>query len=72
MLQLGELLCLTPLPSLCGIGLGDDLRSDYPDNAALLLGILLEAAEKLPPSLSEHDLDRFKNRGRKSLKEFSN
>jgi hypothetical protein len=70
MLQLGELLCLTPLPSLCGIGLGDDLRSDYPDNAALLLGILVEAVEKLPPSLSENDLVRLKNRGMKTLKEM--
>ncbi|MDR0428225.1 MAG: hypothetical protein LBH12_06435 [Dysgonamonadaceae bacterium] len=60
---MGELLCLTPLPSLCGIELGDDIKNDCPDNAALLLGILVHLAEQLPRSVSENELARFKNKG---------
>jgi hypothetical protein len=44
-------------------------RNDYPDSAALLLGMLSELSEKLPHNLSENDLSRLKSKGAKTLKD---
>lgn len=58
LIQLGGLLNLTPLLSICGIELGDDLQLEHPDKAAMLLGILSELSqqlpEEIPPDLFEH------------------
>jgi hypothetical protein len=56
------------LPSLCGIEPGDDIKNDFSDNAALLLGLLNHFAEQLPDSISENELIRLKNKGLSLLK----
>jgi hypothetical protein len=68
LIQMGELLCLTPLPSLCGIELGDDIKNDFPDNAALLLGLLTHFTEQLSDNIPENELIRLKNKGLGLLK----
>lgn len=45
LIQLGGLLNISPLLSICGIELGDDLQLEYPDKAAILLGILINATK---------------------------
>jgi hypothetical protein len=69
LIQVGGLLFRTPLPSICGIEQGDDLQLDYPDNAAILLGILAELTRQLPASLSSEELAKFKSVGEKIMKE---
>jgi hypothetical protein len=68
LIQMGGLLDLTPLPSICGINLGDDLQLDHPDKSATLLGILLHLCEKIPESISGDDLENFKTKGINFLK----
>jgi hypothetical protein len=69
LIQVGELLFRTPLPSLCGIEQGGDLLPDYPDNAAILLGILTELTRQLPASFSSEELAKVKSIGDKIMKE---
>jgi hypothetical protein len=68
LIQMGGLLELTPLPSLCDISLGDDLQLDYPDKAAILLGMLSELANDRPNILSDDDIARFREIGVRILK----
>ncbi|MDR2723672.1 MAG: conjugal transfer protein TraD [Holosporaceae bacterium] len=68
LIQLGGLLDLTPLLSICDINLGDDLQLEYPDKAATLLGILSHFCKQLPEEISEEDLSQLKNSGVKSIK----
>lgn len=69
LIQLGGLLDLTPLLTICGIELGDDLQIDHPDKAATLLGILITSANQLPENISDDDLASLKNIGVKYLKQ---
>jgi hypothetical protein len=68
LIQMGGLLELTPLPSLCGISLGDDLQIDYPDKAAILLGMLSELANDRSDVFSDDALAKFREIGKKALK----
>jgi hypothetical protein len=63
LIQMGGLLNLTPMPSACDIELGDDLQLDYPDNAAVLLGMLTDFANKIPDFLSDEDRGKFRKIG---------
>ena len=67
LIQLGGLLELTSLPTICNIKLGDDLQLKYPDNAATILGILLHISEKIPATITKIQLEEFKNKGYKLL-----
>lgn len=68
LIQLGGLLDLTPLLSICGIELGNDLQLAYQDKAATLLGILITAANQLPDTVSDKELSQFKQIGASFLK----
>ena len=68
LIQLGGLLDLTPLLSLCGIELGDDLQLEHQDKAATLLGILITAANQLPDTIPDEGLSQFKRLGASFLK----
>lgn len=67
LIQLGGLVDLTPLLSICGIELGDDLQMEHPDKAATLLGILITAANQL--DTDNKDLQHFTQIGRSLLKQ---
>jgi hypothetical protein len=68
LIQMGGLLELSPLLAICNINLGDDLQLDHPDKSATLLGILLHLSEQMPESISNDDLETFKNKGINFLK----
>jgi hypothetical protein len=68
LIQMGGLLDLTPLPSICGINLGDDLQLDHPDKSATLLGILVHLWDKFPDAISDENLEKFRNIGINFLK----
>ena len=68
LIQLGGLLEITPLLSICGIEPGHDLQREYFDNAATLLGIIVNSVNQLSENLCEDDLSKFKNLGAKFLK----
>lgn len=68
LIQLGGLLDLTPLLSICNIKLGDDLQLEHQDKAATLLGILVRVTNQLPENISDEELTQFKNIGVKLLK----
>lgn len=63
LIQMGGLLELTPLPSLCEIELGDNLQGEHQLKAALFLGILTKYAEFLPGKLSENEKHTLKTLG---------
>lgn len=69
LIQLGGLLNLTPLLSICGIELGDDLQLEHPDKAAMLLGLLNHLSDKMPEQLSDEDLEKFKEIGINLMKQ---
>lgn len=70
LIQMGGLLNLLALPEICGINHGDDLQADLTnqDKAATLLGLLTHLEESLPPTLSAQQLELFKSKGTKRLK----
>lgn len=59
-IQLGGLLELTELPSICGINLGDDLQDEMRTKAALLLGILIKYTNRLPEEFSETQINEMR------------
>ncbi len=70
LIQAGGILSLAGFLSFCGIEEGVDLQHDIAnrDKAAVLLGILSEAFERLPNEpLSEH-FEQWKNIGTRILK----
>lgn len=69
LIQLGGLLNLTPLLSICDIELGDDLQLEHPDKAATLLGLLVCLSEQLSEPKSSEDLKNFKDVGIRLLKQ---
>ena len=60
LIQLGGLLELTALPSICRINLGDDLQDEMRTKAALLLGILVKYADNLPDEFTEKQLNELR------------
>ena len=63
LIQLGGLLNISPLLSLCEIELGDDLQISHQDKADTLLGVISVLCDNLPESINAKELDRFKNLG---------
>ena len=63
LIQLGGLLNISPLLSLCEIELGDDLQINHQDKADTLLGLLSTICDNLPEAINESELDHFKNLG---------
>ncbi len=68
LIQLGGLLDLTPLLSICKIELGEDLQLDHPDKSATLLGILSHLCDQLPEHFTDQDLAKFRSIGENLLK----
>ena len=70
MIQLGGLLNMLSLPSICGINQGDDLQTDFEasDKAAVLLGMLVHLEDSLPPTISDQAINRFKQKGIRVIK----
>ena len=68
LIQLGGLLDLTPLLSICKIELGEDLQIDQPDKSATLLGILSHLCDQLPEHFTDQDLAKFRSVGENLLK----
>lgn len=69
LIQLGGLLNLTPLLSICGIELGDDLQLEHPDKAAMLLGMLSELSQQIPEEISPDLIEHYRNIGVRRMKE---
>jgi hypothetical protein len=67
LIQLGGLLDLTPLLSICGIELGDDLQIDHREKAAALLGILATVMNQFSEDICSEDLEMFREIGFKLL-----
>ena len=63
LIQLGGLLNISPLLSLCEIELGDDLQISHQDKADTLLGLLSTICDNLPETINGSELDHFKNLG---------
>ena len=63
LIQMGGLLELTSLPSLCEIQLGDDLQGEHQSKAALLLGIFAKYSEFLPEKLSDDEKQELETVG---------
>ncbi|MDR3179627.1 MAG: conjugal transfer protein TraD [Holosporaceae bacterium] len=68
LIQMGGLLEITPLPSICNINLGDDLQLDHPEKSATLLGLLLHISEQIIDTVSSDDLEKFRKIGVNYLK----
>lgn len=74
LIQMGGLLNMIGLPQLCGISDGDDLQQDLDnqDKAATLLGMLVHLNETLsssPQALNPYQLDEFRQRGIRLMKD---
>lgn len=70
LIQAGGLLSLTGYFVICGIEEGQDLQLDFEnrDKAAILLGILSEAFEKLPAEPTSEQLEYWKSIGIRIMK----
>lgn len=70
LIQAGGLLNLLGFFSVCSIEEGQDLQLDFEnrDKAAILLGILSEAFERLPMDPSSEQLEFWKNIGIRVMK----
>ncbi len=70
LIQLGGLLNMLSLPSICGINQGDDLQTDFEasDKAAVLLGMLVHLEDSLPPTISDQVIKKFKQKGIRVIK----
>ncbi|MDR3180023.1 MAG: conjugal transfer protein TraD [Holosporaceae bacterium] len=68
LIQMGGLLEITPLPSICNINLGDDLQLDHPEKSATLLGLLLHISDQISETTLTNDLEKFRKIGVNYLK----
>jgi hypothetical protein len=70
LIQMGGLINMLNLPSICGIDEGDDLQLNFEtsDKAAVLLGMLAHLEDSLPPTLSEQVISQFKQKGIRVIK----
>jgi hypothetical protein len=71
LIQMGGLLEITSLPSICNINLGDDLQLDYPEKSATLLGLLLYLSEQISETISFDNFEKFRKIGVNYLKKAS-
>lgn len=71
LIQAGGLLSLSGLLELCDISEGEDLQSDFDgyEKGATLLGILIEAGEKLLHTNDKNIMDMYKESGTKKMKQ---
>lgn len=70
LIQMGGLINMLNLPSICGINEGEDLQTDFEtsDKAAVLLGMLAHLEDSLPLTLSEQVISQFKQKGIRVIK----
>ena len=70
LIQVGGLVSLSGLLSICHIEEGEDLQADIEsrDKAATLLGIFLEAVEKIPNPPQAHQVECWREAGIRALK----
>ena len=70
LIQMGGLINMLNLPSICGINEGEDLQTDFEasDKAAVLLGMLAHLEDSLPPTLSDQVIAQFKQKGIRVIK----
>lgn len=70
LIQMGGLINMLNLPSICGINEGEDLQTDFEasDKAAVLLGMLAHLEDSLPPVLSDQVIAQFKQKGIRVIK----
>ena len=73
LIQIGGLVNMLNLPSICGIHDSDDLQLDLEasDKAAILLGMLAHLEDSLPPTLSDQVVDQFKQKGIRVIKKHA-
>ncbi len=73
LIQMGGLVNMINLPSICGINEGDDLQLNLEnsDKAAVLLGMLAHLEDSLPPTLSEQVISQFKQIGIRVIKKHT-
>lgn len=71
LIQLGSLIKLSGLFAICEIEEGEDLQFDFDarDKAATLLGILSEAAEKIPNPPDAGQMETWRALGTRLLKQ---
>ena len=70
LIQMGGLVNMINLPSICGINEGDDLQLNLEnsDKAAVLLGMLAHLEDSLPHTLSDQVIASFKQKGIRVIK----
>ena len=70
LIQLGGLVNMIGLSELCGITEGDDLQFDIEsmNRSAVLLGLLTTLQEQIPPTLSDEEIELYKNKGIRTMK----
>ena len=70
LIQMGGLVNMINLPSICGINEGDDLQLNLEnsDKAAVLLGMLAHLEDSLTPTLSDQVISQFKQKGIRVIK----
>lgn len=70
LIQTGGLLSIAGFFTTCGIEEGQDLQLDFEnrDKAAILLGILVEAFERLPTEPTSEQIGYWKNIGVRVMK----
>ena len=73
LIQIGGLVNMINLPSICGINEGDDLQLNLEnsDKAAVLLGMLAHLEDSLPPTLSDQVISQFKQIGIRVIKKHT-
>jgi hypothetical protein len=69
LIQMGGMINMLGLDSVCEVSLGEDLQTEAMDKAAVLLGLLMSLQETLPHSLSPSEIEKYKNKGLKMLKQ---
>ena len=70
LIQMGGLLNMLNLPSICGINEGEDLQTDLEasDKAAVLLGMLTHLEDSLPSIIFDQVIEQFKQKGIRVIK----
>jgi len=71
LIQRGGLLNLSGLPQQCGVEETDDLQNSIEglENAATILGILIDAVDKLSHNNDTQQMEKFKKIGTRRLKQ---
>lgn len=71
LIQAGGLLSLSGLLEQCDISEGDDLQSDPEsyEKSAILLGILIDASERLLQNNNSQKMEKFREIGTRKMKQ---